>query len=94
MYYIYTKEGIKTIPVLLLAFISGGGIQIYGVLLKLYFYNKKENIYFSFMQNIVIFIITALLLGLLLIDIMACSPFAIGGAIIQRIIINNEFFVK
>ena len=91
---ICAKEDIDTMPLFLLAFISGGGIQIYGILLKFHLCNKKSNIHFKCMQNSIIFILTLLSSGLLLIDIMACSPFAILGTMFKESIANNEIFLR
>ena len=91
---IYTKEGIRAIFLILLTFISGGGMQIYGMLLKFHLCNNTSGIHFELTQNIIIFVMTSLLIGLLLVDIMACSPFVILGAMLKESFVNNEIFLR
>lgn len=81
-------------PLFLLAFISGGGMQIYGILLKFHLCNNALGIHFGLTQNIIIFVMTSLLIGLLLVDIMACSPFVIFGAMLKESFVNNEIFLR
>ena len=91
---IYTKEGIRAIFLILLTFISGGGMQIYGMLLKFHLCNNTSGIHFGLTQNIIIFVMTSLLIGLLLVDIMACSPFVILGAMLKESIMNNGILAR
>ncbi len=93
-YIIYIKRDIDTMPLFLLAFISGGGMQIYGMLLKFHLCNNALGIHFGLTQNIIIFVMTSLLIGLLLVDIMACSPFVIFGAMLKESFVNNEIFLR
>lgn len=91
---IYTKEGIRAIFLIFLTFISGGGMQIYGMLLKFHLCNNTSGIHFGLTQNIIIFAMTSLLIGLLLVDIMACSPFVILGAMLKESIMNNGILAR
>ena len=91
---IYTKEGIRAIFLILLTFISGGGMQIYGMLLKFHLCNNTSGIHFGLTQNIIIFVMTSLLIGLLLVDIMACSPFVILGTMLKESIMNNGILAR
>ena len=93
-YIIYIKRDIDTMPLFLLAFISGGGMQIYGMLLKFHLCNNTSGIHFGLTQNIIIFVMTSLLIGLLLVDIMACSPFVILGAMLKESIMNNGILAR
>lgn len=70
------------------------GMQIYGMLLKFHLCNNTSGIHFGLTQNIIIFVMTSLLIGLLLVDIMACSPFVILGAMLKESIMNNGILAR